>query len=160
MKTVLKFLAFITFAACALAVSAQQTSKDGKRIGTRDEYRACLENADSIEQRQGELRSRGDKINAELKSLNDEAPELSAAAKSADDEGYGLTGVRRTRLERRIKEHDARLKAAQDLQATLSGDVDGFNKFVVDYKGRCTNIAFDNDDVAAVKKEREAAGKK
>ncbi|HUR88169.1 MAG TPA: hypothetical protein VMZ74_03695 [Ramlibacter sp.] len=158
MKHVLSSVAFVAIAACAAGASAQQFTKDGKRIGTRDDYRNCLNTADTIEPRQAELRVRSEKINNELKALNAEAPELSAAAKSADDDG--LTGVRRTRLERRIKEHDARLKAAQELGTALDKDVEAFNNFVTDYKGKCSNIAFDNDDIAAVKKEREAAGKK
>ena len=158
MRRVSSSIAFILLAACACAAGAQQVTKDGKRVGTRDEYRACLNDADTVEQKQAELRTRSEKIAADMKVLNAEAPELAAAVKSADDDG--LTGFRRTRLERRVKEHDEHLKEAQDREAKLNADVADFNKYVEAYRGRCTNVAFDNDDVAAVKKEREAAGKK
>lgn len=159
MKQVLTSLAAVALAACAVTAIAQpQTTKDGKRIGTRDEYRACLNIADQVEQRQSELRTRSEALAKEMKTLNEEAPQLNAEVKSADDDG--VSGIRRTRLERRVKEHDARLKTAQEQEAALNKDVDGFNQFVTDYKGKCTGVAFDNDDIDAVKKERAAAGKK
>ncbi|HEY8049857.1 MAG TPA: hypothetical protein VIE63_11835 [Ramlibacter sp.] len=158
MRRVASSIAFTVLAACALTAGAQQMTKDGKRIGTRDEYRACLNDAETVEHRQADLRARSDKIAQQMKALSDEAPELAAAVKSADDDG--LTGFRRTRLERRVKEHDEHLKAAQDDETKLNADVADLNKFTEAYRGRCTNVAFDNDDVAAVKKEREAAGKK
>jgi predicted nucleic acid-binding Zn-ribbon protein len=159
MKQAITTIAFVALAACAaVAIAQPKMTKDGKRIGTREEYAACLNTADDIEQRQNALRTRSETIAKEMKALNDESPELNAAVKSADDDG--LTGIRRTRLERRVKEHDSRLKAAQEQEAALNKDVDGFNKFVEDYKGKCTGIAFDNDDIDAVKKERAAAGKK
>ena len=158
MRQALTCIAFAALAAFALAVSAQGVTKDGKRIGTRDEYRVCLETADSVAPRQEELRVRAEKVNSEMKALSEEAPELNAAVRSADNDG--VTGSRRTRLERRVKEHDVRLKAAQELQEKLNADVEVFNKYVADYRFNCTGVAFDNDDIAAVKKEREAAGKK
>ena len=159
MKQAFTSLAAVALAACALTVVAQpQTTKDGKRIGTRDEYRACMNNTDEIEQRQAALRTRSESIAKDMNALNEEAPELTAAVKSADDDG--VTGLRRTRLERRVKEHDARLKAAQEQEDALNKDVQGLNKFIEDYKGRCTGVAYDNDDIDAVKKERAAAGKK
>ena len=158
MKKALFALTFLAAAAVSAGAGAQQFTKDGKRIGTRDEYRACLNDADTVEPRQAELRARSAKISAEMKELDAEAPQLEADAKSADNDG--LTGFRRTRLEHRLKEHDERLHAAQDAAKKLDADVEALNKFVTDYRARCTNVAFENDDVAAVKKEREAAGKK
>jgi len=158
MNKAISSIAFTVIAACAITAIAQQTTKDGKRIGTRDEYRACLDNADQISQRQDALRTRSETLAKDMRALNEEAPELSAAMKSADDDG--VSGVRRTRLERRVKEHDTRLKAAQEQEGALNKDVEDLNKFIVDYKGRCTGVVFDNDDIEAVKKDRAAAGKK
>ena len=159
MKKALTSLAAALLAACAVTAIAQpQTTKDGKRIGTRDEYRTCLNNADEVEQRQDALRTRSAPLAKEKKALPEEAPELSAEVKRANDDG--VSGVRRTRLERRVKEHDARLKTAREQEDALNKDVEGLNKFIEDYRGRCTGVAFGNDDIEAVKKERAAAGKK
>jgi predicted nucleic acid-binding Zn-ribbon protein len=66
----------------------------------------------------------------------------------------------RTRLERRVKEQQAKLKSGQDSDTAYNADIESLQKTIADYREKCTNVAFDNDDVDAVKKERAAAGKK
>jgi hypothetical protein len=158
MKYVIHSIAFAAAAACAFGAFAQQTTKDGKRVGTRDELRACYEAQDAIAKRKPELEEAGRKRAAEAKELHESSEQLNSEVKHADDDN--LTGLRRTRLERRVKEQEARVKAAQEADAAYQADVAAFEKSVEDYRAKCTNVAFDNDDVAAVKKEREAAGKK
>jgi predicted negative regulator of RcsB-dependent stress response len=150
------FLAAAAFAAGACA--QQQTTKDGKRVGTRDEYRACLDGNETIAKRRTELEERGAKRKKEAEELQAATQELNADIKKLDDES--LTGIARTRLERKVKEQQNRIKAAQDSDVGYNADIAAYEQSVADYRGKCTNVAFDNDDVAAVKKEREAAGKK
>ena len=158
MKHVISSIAFIAAAACAFGVSAQQTTKDGKRIGTRDDYRWCMDTADSVAKRKAELEARSEKLKTEAQERSKAVEELNADIKRLDDES--LTGIARTRLERRVKEQQARLKAGQESDATYNADVESLQKTVAEYQGKCANVAFDNDDVDAVKKERAAAGKK
>lgn len=152
-------LALVALAAtCGLALAQPQTTKDGKRVGTREDLRACMATRDEIESTQKSLKERGEKIAADSKALSAETEDLNTQVKQADDDG--LTGLRRTRLERKVKEHDAKLKSVQDAEAAFNADHEAFDKKVAGYHESCSNVAFDNDDVAAVKKEREAAGKK
>lgn len=158
MKRALFALTFLAAALCATGASAQQFTKDGKRIGTRDELRACYDTRDAIDARQKDLIERRNKLSAEVQELNTEGEDLRQQLKQADVDN--LSGLRRTRLERRVKDHDARLKEAQEKSAALDQETQGLVKQAEDQKKNCTNVAFENDDVAAVKKEREAAGKK
>ena len=159
MKPVFTFIAFITAAACAFTVSAQQMTKDGKRIGTRDDLRACFDNHDRIEATQTRLKARGEKVAADAKEVTAESEQLNKEVKSADEDG--LTGLRRTRLERKVKESQAKVATLNEEQAKLKSDAEALEKTVAAYREKCSgDIAFQNDDVAAVKQEREAAGKK
>jgi chromosome segregation ATPase len=158
MKRALFALTFVAAAACAAGAGAQQVTKDGQRIGTRDELRACYDTRDAIDVHQKEILERRKKLAGQADELKAEGDDLRTQVKQADDDN--LTGLRRTRLERKVKEHDARLKELQAAAATLESDTNALEKQAEEHKQKCTNVAFANDDVAAVKKEREAAGKK
>lgn len=160
MKRALFAITFLAAAACAGGASAQQFTKDGKRIGTREELRACYDSRDSIDSHQKELIERRKKLESVVKDLNAEGEDLKKQMEQAEMDG--LTGLRRTRLERKVKEHDSRLKEVQEQGATLDKDVNALEQQAQDHKQKCdpAHLAFENDDVAAVQKERQAAGKK
>ena len=160
MKRALFALTFLAAAACAGGAAAQQFTKDGKRIGTRDELRACYDSRDSIEARQKELIERRKKLESVVKDLNAEGADLKTQVEQADADN--LTGLRRTRLERKVKEHDARLKEVQEQAATIDKDANALELQAQEHKQKCdpAHLAFQTDDVAAVQKERQAAGKK
>ena len=65
MKRALFALTFLAAALCATGASAQQFTKDGKRIGTRDELRACYDTRDAIDVKQKEIIERRKKLAAE-----------------------------------------------------------------------------------------------
>jgi chromosome segregation ATPase len=143
-------------AALALPAAAQAPAK--KRLGTRDELRACMNSEAEIQTRQKALKERADKMAEEAKALRAESEELAPERKRMEADDWA-TGPARQRLERKIKAHDARLKAAQESENAFDGDRQAFEKDLAGWREKCTTASFDPDDKEAVLKEREAAKK-
>lgn len=144
-------------AALALPAAAQAPAK--KKLGTRDELRACLNSEAEIQAKQRALKERVDKLGEEAKALRVEADELAPEQKRVEENDWA-TGPVRQRLERRTKAHNIRVKAQQEAEAAFDEDRQAFEKDLAGWREKCTTVSFDPDDKEAVLKEREAAGKK
>ena len=143
-------------AALALPAAAQAPAK--KKLGTRDELRACMNSEAEIQARQKTLKDRADKLGEEAKALRVEAEELAPEQKRMEADDWA-TGPARQRLERKIRAHDTRLKAAQQAEAAFDTDRVAFEKDLAGWREKCTTVSFDPDDKEAILKEREAAKK-
>lgn len=143
-------------AALAFPAAAQAPAK--KKLGTRDELRACMNSEADIQARQKTLKERAEKLGEEAKALRLETEELAPEQKRMEADDWA-TGPARTRLERKIKAHDNRLKAAQEAEAAFDTDRQAFEKDLAGWREKCITVSFDPDDKEAVLKEREAAKK-
>jgi chromosome segregation ATPase len=158
MNTSIAFPALVLGLAAALAFPAAAQAPAKKRLGTRDELRACMNSEADIQAKQKTLKERADKLGEEAKALRVETEELAPEQKRMEADDWA-TGPARQRLERKIKAHDSRLKAAQQAEATFDTDRVAYEKELADWREKCTTASFDPDDKAAVLKEREAAKK-
>jgi hypothetical protein len=143
----------------ALALSAAAQAPAQKRIGTRDELRACMKSDDDLQLRQKALRERVDKLGIEAKAIQAEGEELLPDQKRLD-EPDAPSGPARQRIERKLKAHELRVKAAKQAEATFESDRQAFDKDAAGWREQCSNtVSFDAKDNEAVLKEREAAKK-
>jgi chromosome segregation ATPase len=144
----------VTLAAIAITflspAAAQQAKDPNKRVGTRDELRFCMSASPEIQARQKALKERGDKLGESAKELKAETDDLNAEQQRAEtDDTY--TGPRRDRLERKVRAHKSKLQEAQEVEAKFDADKAAFDKDLVAWREKCTNVQFMQDDLDAVK---------
>lgn len=141
-----------------LAVHAQQAPAAAGRTGTIDEFRACLNTQDEIEARQGPLRQRVGQLSKTAESLNAQAAELEEEAKRLTE--GGATSGRRARHERKERAFQQEAEAHRVAQEAFNADRAKLESDFAAFREKCANVAYLQDDVEKVRKEREAAGKK
>lgn len=140
--------------AFCLAAAAQGTPN---KTLTRDELRACMDSEDSLKSRGAALKERNAKQNAEVEAYRSEDEQLKAEQKRVEESS--LPGTR-DRFDRKVRQHNARGKAAEESGKALTADADTFSKDLEAHNARCSGVAVKREDREALQKEREAAGKK
>ena len=156
MKQLTPILLAVSAVLC-LPAFAQTT--DGQRVGTRDDLRACLDANDNATQRHKALKERAEKLSAEAKEVAAEEKEVNEETTlSRLDNRY--TGPRLMKLERRQKDLRTRIEALNAAQVAFNAESAALQKEVDAQAAKCNGVAFKNEDLEAVRKEREAAGKK
>lgn len=145
-------------ATISLAAFAQ-APETGRRVATIDELRACMDGNDALRLRKAALEERSGKLAEEARGIRSEVDELNDEANRARLDPT-FSGARRERFERRQQAVNARSQALQQSSAAFEAERDAFNRDNAAMSARCGGIAFRNDDVETVRKEREAAGKK
>ena len=152
-------LSIAAAAAVCLGASAQQASST-KPAGTIDQLRACLNTQDDIEARQGALRDRGDKLAKAAEALNAQAKEINdEGARIAEDMNATGSG-RRGRFERRERAYKQEAESLRSAQEAFNADRKKIEDDFAAFRQKCADVAYLQDDIEKVKKEREAAGKK
>ena len=155
-----KLFAFAALAATLhMPAFAQQAADTNRRVATIDELRACMDGNDSSRERHKALQERGDKLEAEAKAVKAEIDQVNEeAAKLRLDSN--VSPMVRDRFERRQKAATARSDALQKVSNAFNADREALNKDVEGMTAKCNGLAFRNDDLETVRKERAAAGKK
>jgi uncharacterized protein (DUF3084 family) len=142
-----------TFSLAALA----QAQTPPNKIITRDEFRSCMDNQDTLKAKADSIKERGAKLNAESDAIRAEDDELKVEQKRVEDSSMPLA---RERFDRKVKAHSNRVKAAEAESAKLRAEADQVSKELDAHNAKCSNVSISKDDREAVMKEREAAGKK
>ena len=150
---------FVALACCATITFAQSAPATAKRQGTRDELRACLNTETELQTRRDALAEGLKKVDAAGKQVSVEGDEVKSDQERLDSDP-SITGPRRDRIERKIRQHNARVAEYKQLEAKFEADKSAFDKDHAAWRDKCTTVQFLQDDMDAVKKEREAAGKK
>ncbi|AMO23540.1 hypothetical protein GCM10027034_39440 [Ramlibacter solisilvae] len=154
----------ITFSAVAGALlltlissmHGAQAQAKGDKVVSRDELRACMDSESDLATRRKALEERRGKNNEEAVAIKAEATELSAEQKRAEESSSGMG--QRERFERKVRAHNARVKAQQAGTESLQADYEGLNKSLVAHNDKCGGISYSKEDKEAILKERE--GKK
>ena len=146
-----------TFLALAMGVTLQyaQAQTAAPRMINRDELRACMDSESQIAARREAADARSKAQVAEHSAIRTEREAIQAEHKRVE-EGSGS----RDRLERRVRVFNDRLKAANDVQAQISAELDSIGKALGEHNARCSGTAYKDEDKEAILKERAAAGKK
>jgi hypothetical protein len=147
----------LSLAALPGTVLAQQPQDAPARTLTRDEYRACMDNQDALKARADAIRERTGKLSQEGEAIKAEDQQLQEEQKRVEDSS--LPGMR-DRFERKVKAHNARVRAADDQGKALQADAKKFSEDLDAHNAKCANVGVNREDREAVTKEREAAGKK
>jgi hypothetical protein len=148
-------IAAITVAFSATAIAQQAT---GKRNGTIDELRACLNTQDDIEARQKVLVERGAQLTKATEAFNAQAKELNEEGQRAAEDP--AASGRRTRYERKERAYKQEVEAHAKAQEAYNTDRKKLETDFTAFREKCADTAYLQDDIEKVKKEREAAGKK
>lgn len=141
-------------ASLSLACIAQDAPS---KIITRDEFRACMNEQDTLKSRRDAIEQRGSKLKQESDALKAEDDQLKEEQKRAEDSSFPGT---RERFERKLKTHTARGKAAEEEGKSMRSDAETFSKDLNAHNAKCSGVSISREDREAVMKEREAAGKK
>ena len=146
-------------AAYAQAQPSQPAASAARPVGTIEELRACMDGNDSTRQRHAALQERADKMaqeakaaQAEIDSANEEANRMRLDS--------NVSPMLRERFERRQRAANARSEALQKTSTAFNADRDALNRDIAALTEKCNGLAFRNDDLETVRKERAAAGKK
>ncbi|MEJ6020854.1 hypothetical protein [Ramlibacter sp. PS4R-6] len=145
-------------ATLSLGAGAQQAS--GKRTGTIDELRACLNTQDDIEARQKGLKERSEKLVKAGEAFNAQAKEINEEAQRVAEDMNATGSGRRARFERKERAFKQEVEAHRVAQETFNADRAKIETDFTAFREKCAETAYLQDDIEKVKKEREAAGKK
>lgn len=136
-------------------VQAQAQAKPAKLV-SRDELRVCMNSESELAARRKASEARANQNREEAAAIRAEAQELTDERQRIGEEEY-------TKLERfvnrKVKPHNVRVKAAQDAAEAFRAELESLNKSVVAYNEQCGGISFRPEDKEAILKEREAAKK-
>jgi hypothetical protein len=143
-------------ATLSLGATAQQPA--GKRTGTIDELRGCLNTQDEIESRQKVLVERGAQLTKATETLNAQSKELAEEGQRASEDA--AASGRRARFERKERAFKQEVEEHRKSQEAFMTDRKKIETDFAAFRQKCADIAYAEDDIDKVKKEREAAGKK
>jgi hypothetical protein len=156
----MKITHFLSIAcgALAAALSLQAAAQDApKKVLTRDELRACLDNQDKLKARADDVKARIKKLNEDVDAVKAEEDQLKAEQKRVEDSSF--PGAR-DRFDRKVKQHTARAKVVEEDGKKVRADGEALTKDLDAHNANCANVAVKKEDKEAVDQEREAAGKK
>ncbi len=142
----------VLFAAIAFHGVHAQTQPP--KVMTRDELRACMNTESELTARRKAIEELKSKTIAESAEILAEGVQLAEDLKRGED-----SQIRKDRLERRTKAHNARLTAGQAAEESVRADVEALNKAVTAKNEGCGSLAFNIEDRDAILKEREAMKK-
>lgn len=140
----------------AIAVQTVQAQTKPAKLVSRDELRVCMNSESELAARRKASEARANQNREEAAAIRAEAQELTDERQRIGEEEY-------TKLERfvnrKVKPHNVRVKAAQDAAEAFRAELESLNKGLVAYNDQCGGISFLPEDKAAILKEREAAKK-
>lgn len=151
MKNRIHFLA--AFGALAILQPALAQDKAARTV-SRDELRVCMNSESDLAGRRKALHERATASREEQKSIAAEAEELGKERQRLEDEQKSMD-----RFERKVRQHNGRVKTANEQSTALRAELETLNKELVAYNDKCGGIAFRPEDKEAILKEREAAKK-
>ena len=140
-----------------LSLHAAHAQPKGAKVVSREQLRACMDSESELAARRSAIDSRKARNNEESAAIKVETAELTEEQKRVEDDASG-TG-RRERFERKVKAHNARVKAAQAGTDALTADLQDLNTALVAHNDKCGGISYSKEDREAILKEREAAKK-
>jgi hypothetical protein len=144
--------------AATLSLAAFAQPAAGKRTGTADELRACLNTQDDIEARQKAMRERGDKLSKTTETLNAQVKDLAEEDKRSSEDP--AASGRRTRYERKERAFKQEQEAHRAAQEAFNADRTKIETDFTAFREKCADTAYLQEDIDKVNKERQAAGKK
>jgi chromosome segregation ATPase len=126
------------------------------RTVSRDELRACMDSEDNLKAKRADLEARAKRNSDEAGAINKEGEDLKEEQKRVEDSTLPMA---RDRFDRRVRQYQARIKAAKEQEAAVNTGIEDLKKAIDEHNTRCNGIAFLPEDKAAILKEREAKGK-
>lgn len=150
---ILAGLASATVAAQTASPAAPAAAAAEPRLVSRDELRQCMATEGQLAARREQVMARSKASQEEIAAIRAEAAQMDEDRKLIRDDEH----AKQDRFERRRKTHNARVQAAQTVNAAVRADLEALNKDLTAYNGSCGRIAFLPEDRAAILKEREAA---
>jgi hypothetical protein len=136
----------------ATVLHAAQAQTPAPRMVTRDELRVCM-NSESG------LKTRREAIDPRAKLNRDEAAAIRTEAAQMQEERDKLVEDQKPmdRFERKVKVHNARVKAAQDSAEGFRAELDSLNKAMLAHNEKCGGITYLAEDKEAILKEAQPA---
>jgi chromosome segregation ATPase len=148
-------LGLVLFAS-GFAPSPAQAQSASPKIATREELRACLDGEESLKAKRADLEARAKQNTEDAAVINKEGEELKEEQKRAEDSTLPMA---RDRVERRIRQYQAKVKAAQEKEEGVRTGLEDLKKGIDEHNARCNGISFNPEDKEAILKERAAKGK-
>jgi hypothetical protein len=131
-------------------------SKGGPKLSSRDEYRSCLDEQDTLKRQRPVLQARLDAHNQDLKRFQDEMTAHVATQAGIDANDEAAVKAFNTRLD----ELNQRVEVINARGDAFGRDQQAFNAQVAAANKRCAGIVVTGRDREAVDKERAAQARK
>jgi hypothetical protein len=146
--------------AATISVGAFAQSDAGKRTGTVDELRACLNTQDEIEARQKSLSERSTQLARTAETLNAQSKDMTEEGQRVTEDPSATGSGRRARFDRKERAFKQEVEAHRTATEAFNTERTKIETDFTAFRQNCADKAYQQDDIAKVKKEREAAGKK
>lgn len=144
----------------ALCLGAFAQASGDKRTGTIDQLRACLNTQDDIEARQKALSDLGVQLTKTTETLNAQVKDLAEEGQRVSEDPSASGSGRRARFERKERAFKQEVEAHRKAQEQFNADRKKIETDFAEFRQKCAETAYLQDDIDKVRKEREAAGKK
>jgi hypothetical protein len=150
----------IAVLAAALSLHAFGQANSGKRTGTIDQLRTCMNTQDDIDARQKALVERGNQLTKATETLNAQVKDMAEEGQRVSEDPSATGSGRRARYDRKERAFKQEVEAHRVAQETYNADRKKIEVDFTAFREQCADTAYLQDDIDKVKKEREAAGKK
>jgi septal ring factor EnvC (AmiA/AmiB activator) len=154
MKIISTTAIYTSLLLCAIALPVVQAQPATPRPITRDELRVCMNSEGELATQRQALEARGKRQAEEAAALRAEAAELAEERDALQQRQASMD-----RFERKVRDHNLRIKTAQTGADALRTDLETLNQALLAYNASCGLVSFSVEDKEAILKEREAAKK-
>jgi chromosome segregation ATPase len=142
--------------AATIAPLPAHAQADSSHVATRDELRACLDGEDSLKAKRADLEARAKQNTEDATAINKEGEELKEEQKRAEDSTLPMA---RDRVERRIRQYQAKVKAAKEKEDGVRAGLEDLKKAIDQHNTQCKDLKYRAEDKEAIEKERASKGK-
>lgn len=143
---------------CATVASAGIVTPEGPTPNTssREEYRACLDDADRLKAEQAQRQQQLDEHNQKLAQVQAEMRELTHSQASLDAGDPAAVDA----FNAKVATANQRMAAVNEAGQAFNKQQDAYNSRSLAYNKRCAGMVVSRSDRLAVDQERAAQGKK
>ncbi|MBT0663886.1 hypothetical protein KI809_06180 [Geobacter pelophilus] len=120
-------------------------------VGTREQFRACLDSEDILNSRRKLIDEHLAANHATMKQIQDE----SAAIVEEQKQLISAGALQFDMFNRRVEEHNKLVKTANESAEKMKAEQDAYNEDMIDHNKRCATLVINIIDRQAVLSERK-----
>ena len=132
---------------------AAETSRNGLKFGTREQFRACMDEEDTLKARRQMLDQHLAENNAAMKQIQEEATAIVKLQRFLDLNNEDSVAA----FNKRVEAHNKLVKRANERAVKFKDEEEKINEDTTDHNKKCAVLVFKVKDREAVLRERKTA---